>query len=473
MTPPPSPRSPIPRPPVPKSPTGQPQNGQPQNGQSTTGQPKNGQPPGPPPRVLLAAHSHPELTKGGAEIAAWQLHRAIAADGRWQSAFLGCGGIPRPGPSIGQPMGADQYLYTPGEFDWFTFTNRNERFPEDFAALLAQLRPRLIHFHHYAQFGVEAFAIARCTLPDIRLVLTLHEFQAICNHFGQMVTRPQRGLCTAASLVACHRCFPERGTVDLFLREHWLKSFFALIDAFVAPSRFLAERYIEWGLPHERMHVIANAIAAPVEAAPRPRRSQRFQVGFFGQMSPLKGIGVLLDAAEDLADNPAIVVNIHGDDRNQPQPFREELATRLARSPANVRLHGPYDNARVDALMRGMDVVVMPSVWWENAPVVIEEALRNRIPVLCSDIGGMAEAVREGLDGFHFSTGSAAELAALIRELAADPQRLAALARTMRTPPTAAEVASSHLALYETLLAAPRAETPLAPQALSPAPPAR
>ncbi len=402
--------------------------------------------------VLVAAHSHPELTKGGAEIAAWQLHRAIAAGRHWNSCFLGCGGVKRPGPSIGQPMGPDQYLYTPGDFDWFTFMNRNERFPEDFTALLHRLRPRIVHFHHYAQFGVEAFAIARRTLADLRIVLTLHEFQAICNHFGQMVTRPERGLCTAASLVACHRCFPERSTVDLFLREHWLKSFMGLVDAFVAPSRFLAERYIEWGLPRERMHVIANATAAPAEIPPRPRRSKRFQVGFFGQMSPLKGIGVLLDAAEDLIEDPAITINIHGDDRNQPEAFREELAARLARAGTNVRLHGPYDNARVDALMRGMDVVVMPSVWWENAPVVIEEALRNRVPVLCSDIGGMAEAVREGLDGFHFSTGSASELAALIRELAADPQRLAALGQSMRMPPTSAQIAASHVALYEALI---------------------
>ncbi len=413
------------------------------------------------PGVLIAAHSHPELTRGGAEIAAWQLHSAIAQGGRWQSTFLGCGGVPRPGPSIGQPMGtgqagADQYLYAPGAFDWFTFTNRNENFAEDFAALLTRRHPRVIHFHHYAQFGVEAFAIARRTRPDIRLVLTLHEFQAICNHFGQMITRPQRGLCTAASLTACHRCFPERSTVDLFLREHWLKSFFALIDAFVAPSRFLAERYIAWGLPAARMHVIGNAVAPPAELAAPRRRSPHFQVGFFGQMSPLKGIGVLLDAAEDIATEAApgsgIVINIHGDDSNQPPAFREELAARLARSPANVRLHGPYDNARVDALMRGMDVIVMPSVWWENAPVVIEEALRNRIPVLCSDIGGMAEAVRDGLDGFHFSTGSGPELAALIRELAAEPQRLASLAQTMRTPATASDIAASHVALYETLL---------------------
>lgn len=402
--------------------------------------------------VLVAAHSHPALTKGGAEIAAFALHRALAEAGRWSSTFLGCGGEARPGAAIGQPFGADEYLYAPGPFDWFTFTNRNEDFAPEFAALLARLRPDILHFHHYAQFGVEAFAIARRALPSVRLVLTLHEYQAICNHFGQMVTRPDRVLCHEASPTACHRCFPENSTVDFFLRRHWLQSFFALVDAFIAPSHFLADRYVEWGLPRARMHVIANAIAP---AAPKPsaaRRSPRFEVGFFGQMSPLKGIGVLLDAARELDDDKAITINIFGDDRNQPEAFRAELAARFTDLPARVRLRGRYDNARVDALMRGMDAIVVPSVWWENAPVVIEEALRNRIPVLTSDIGGMAEAVHEGRDGFHFPVGNPAELAALIRDLAADRKRLAGITKTMRVPASAAAIADEHAALYEGML---------------------
>lgn len=414
--------------------------------------------------LLVAAHSHPELTKGGAEIAAFQLHKAVGTGGPWHSTFLGCGGPMRPGASIGQPLGSDEYLYAPGPFDWFTFTNRNETFAGEFASLLRRLGPDIIHFHHYAQLGVEALAIAKRALPQTRLVLTLHEYQAICNHFGQMLTLPERVLCHRSSPTACHRCFPERSEADFFLRRHWLQSFFGLIDAFVAPSRFLAERYIEWGLPRARMHVLGNAITPPGPDTEARRRSRRFEVGFFGQMSPLKGIGVLLDAATELEDDDAVAINIFGDDRNQPPTFREELAQRLAKAPRNVHLRGPYDNAQVDALMRGMDAIVVPSVWWENAPVVIEEALRNRVPVLCSDIGGMAEAVRDGRDGYHFPVGNAAELAALIRELAADRPRLAALAKTMRKPPTQAEIAARHTELYERLLAEP---------AISPAPPAR
>jgi glycosyltransferase involved in cell wall biosynthesis len=61
--------------------------------------------------------------------------------------------------------------------------------------------------------------------------------------------------------------------------------------------------------------------------------------------------------------------------------------------------------------MRGCDVVVLPSIWWENSPVVIQEARRNRVPIVCSNIGGMAEKVRDRVDGLHFQAGSAASLA--------------------------------------------------------------
>jgi glycosyltransferase involved in cell wall biosynthesis len=87
-------------------------------------------------------------------------------------------------------------------------------------------------------------------------------------------------------------------------------------------------------------------------------------------------------------------------------------------------------------------------VWWENSPVVIQEALRNRRPVICSDIGGMAEKVRDGVDGFHFPVGSAMALTGLLRQLATDRTRLTALAARL---PGHAELVSTlddYVALY-------------------------
>jgi glycosyltransferase involved in cell wall biosynthesis len=84
---------------------------------------------------------------------------------------------------------------------------------------------------------------------------------------------------------------------------------------------------------------------------------------------------------------------------------------------------------------------------------VIQEALRNRKPIICSDIGGMAEKVRDGLDGFHFPVGNAFALTSLLRRLTAQRDLLSRVIATMRVPPTAEATIEKHARLYEALAA--------------------
>jgi glycosyltransferase involved in cell wall biosynthesis len=300
----------------------------------------------------------------------------------------------------------------------------------------------------------------RRTLPQARILVTLHEYLAICNHFGQMVKRGHFSLCDAAGLAACHGCYPEHDASDFFMRERYIKLFFDHVDHFLSPSRFLADRYIAWGLSPDRISVIENIIA-PAEAAanaaelvPAAADEAPLRIGFFGQISKLKGVGVLLEAAEILAARPAtkISFDIFGDYRGQPQPFQDEFLAQLTKVSRNVNYRGAYRQDRVDRLMRGVDAVLVPSIWWENSPVVIQEAFRNNRPVICSDIGGMAEKVRDGVDGYHFPVGSGLELSYLLIRLYEDRNLLQAVRREMRVPPTAQEVLDKHLSLYASIV---------------------
>lgn len=98
--------------------------------------------------------------------------------------------------------------------------------------------------------------------------------------------------------------------------------------------------------------------------------------------------------------------------------------------------------------MAAIDWVAVPSVWWENSPLVIEEALAHRRPVICSNIGGMAEKVRAGKDGFHFAVGNPFDLASLLVRLAADDTVWEQLRSTMRVPASVDVTVSQHLRLY-------------------------
>lgn len=413
-------------------------------------------------RVLVMSHMHPRVSKGGAEIAAWQLYGALKErPGIAEAWFLAASGgrvQERLGARFLEPFGPGEFVYSGAGFDHWNHANPDPEFPAEFTALLRELRPDVVHLHHYTNFGVEALLHIRRALPAARIVVTLHEYLAICNHYGQMVRRPNLGLCAGASPRDCARCFPERTEQDFFLRELYLKRFLGLADQFISPSRFLADRYAAWGLDPARIAVIENGMPErpPLADTALPPAEDGLVVGFFGQISRLKGIDVLFDAAALLEEEgvTGLGIEVHGDHSGQPPEFRAAFEARLAKAPKPIRFRGPYENARVHDLMRGVHAVLVPSVWWENSPLVIQEALLARRPVICSDIGGMAEKVRDGRDGFHFRAASPHALAALLRGLAAEPGRLAALGATLATPPSLRETAGATLRLYRRLIAA-------------------
>lgn len=423
--------------------------------------------------VLVASHSHPMVSKGGAEIAAFEMFRSLQATPGFAASFLGCSrsnAYRRLGQGITQPFSEDEYIYSTAGFDWFKFANLDPKFPREFRALLRDLCPDVVHFHHYINLGLEALLHVKETLPDTRVVLTLHEYLLICNHLGQMIKTGKNMLCHRSSLVDCASCFPHLQPADFMLRRMYAQRFLESVDHFISPSHFLAERYIEWGVPPERISVIENVIRPPAtrlgpptrgflddpqpdkpDAADAPARTLRF--GFFGQISALKGINVVLEAAAVLEREGVtnVTFDIHGDHRSQPAEFQADFLARLERIGNNVRFHGPYENEAVDRLMHSVDAVLVPSTWWENSPVVIQEALRNRRPIFCSDIGGMAEKVRNGIDGVHFPANSPLGLANAIRDVARRPARLAALAAGMAEPIAADDVIARHVELYRTL----------------------
>jgi glycosyltransferase involved in cell wall biosynthesis len=412
-------------------------------------------------KILIASHSHPALSKGGAEIAAYQLFNALKDRPEFASWFLGCARDQlnhKLGTTISQPFSDLEYLYSAGSFDWFKFANTDPKFPREFRSLLSRLSPDVVHFHHYLNFGVEAFHHVRDELPNCKIVLTLHEYLALCHHHGQMVTKPDKALCYDASPTRCTSCFKDMPPGNFFLRTLYIKRFFDLVDQFIAPSEFLAQRYIAWGIPAERMAVIENVIVPPLHHLRFPLTARTdaevLRVGFFGQVSSLKGINVLFEAAAILDERriDTIVFEIHGDYSGQPPELQSEFLARLENVGRNVKFLGPYDQFRVDLLMQSVDLVLVPSIWWENSPVVIQEAFRNRRAVICSDIGGMAEKVRDGIDGLHFPVGNAVALASLLMKLAASPERLAALAASTRIPPAVTESVNRYVDLY----AAPR-----------------
>ena len=403
--------------------------------------------------ILQIAHDHPDWTPGGTAILARDLARALDARPGTRAAFLACAtDLTRPGDAPGAlgAMGEDHTLRT-GAYDRFMMRRLDGG---DWRASLRRLlnatRPDIIHLHGLDRLGAEALPALRHLAPRARLVLTLHDYQVICANDGLMLNPADGTRCGGATPDGCAHCFPAISAPRHALRAAHLRAIIAQADAVIAPSAFLRDRLIDWGLPGGRIRLIANAVPdAPAGASVPRERPNRF--AFLGTIAPHKGVLTLLDAAARLR-GADIHLALRGG-MNWPEPeFRAAFETALAAAAPVARHLGRYDRAEVPAAMAAADWIVVPSVWWENAPLVILETRRAGRPVIASDIGGMREMVRDGVDGLLAPPGDAHALAETMARAAAAPALWSLLAGAARHRDFATFL-EEHMRLYSDLRA--------------------
>jgi glycosyltransferase involved in cell wall biosynthesis len=385
--------------------------------------------------VLYVLHNHPSVMPGGAETYALELHEAMKGSERYRPLVLARTGPPvsRSGRvhegTLLEPVGddPDQYFFHTdiADYDWFLSTSRNKAvYTTFYRAFLEAYRPDVVHFQHSLFLGYDILRETRRTLPDAAIVYTLHEYLPICHNNGQLF-RTTGEPCTGATPRRCHECFPSISPQQFFLRERFIKSHLRNVDLFISPSRFLVDQYVSWGIPRDRIVHEENGRtpAAPLPDPGLAGRSARDRIGYFGQFTAFKGADVLMQAMKLLAGRrlatdggaPAEVrptLRLHGANiEHQPEEFQALFRSLLEATGDDVTLVGRYRPKDLPALMQAVDWVVVPSIWYENAPLVIQEAFAHGRPVICSDIGGMAEKVTDGVDGLHFRAGDPASLA--------------------------------------------------------------
>ena len=413
------------------------------------------------PRVLFICHNHPDVRPGGAEAYAYELHRHLDASRDFNSTFLAKGGPPLStagsahlgtyiAPVGGRPN--EYFCFTDDwNYDWTFGTIRDDKrlYTKHIRAFLRAIRPDVVHLHHTMFFGYDLLREIKNSAPDAPIVFTLHEFMPICHRQGQMVRVPDNEPCMEESPRRCHECYPDISQQTFFMRKRFIQSHLALVDRFVAPSEFLAERYIHWGIPEEKVEVEEYGRTPPAgEVVDSPRR-YRDRFGYFGQITPFKGLQVLLGAMTLLQDGaredddplvaaleraagastsrgespaperPRPHVRVHGANLDlQPGPFQNQIKALLEETRESVTFVGKYDHDQLASHIAEVDWVVIPSIWWENSPLVIQEAFHFGRPVICSNIGGMAEKVDDGVNGLHVRVDDATSLASVMKQAA-------------------------------------------------------
>lgn len=380
-------------------------------------------------RICIVSHSHPRLRSGGGEVAAYRQFTCLREQGE-DAWFVGStvGGDARRlmGPSQRMVFFDERDICLRGDgMDGFVMEQTDPALEDEVLRLLDRIDAEVYHFHHMWNIGAGTIRRLRALKPRARFVFTLHELIAICSNHGQMV-KTSGELCHASGAIECSACMTEHPPLSFVIRERRMKELLGMMDVLISPSRFLRDRFEAWGIPAGRIHVIENGLQAPDDLPPVDEvaaggLSTRF--AFFGNATPTKGLDVLVRAAALLEEDDEldpVLIEVHGVSAEAFAALWPKLPL-----PDNIVFKGRYRPEDAIPIMRRQGWVLIPSVWWENSPVVIEEAKAAKRPVIASDIGGMLEKTAGW--GLQFRVGDPDDLARVMARLAGDGRRLAAM----------------------------------------------
>jgi glycosyltransferase involved in cell wall biosynthesis len=450
-------------------------------------------------RILHAIHDFLPRHRAGSEIYAFELARelSLGADVFVLAAEYD--------PSV--PHGTIRWRSCDGlivieivnnwEFDAFHETYKSERINAQLQHVLDATRPDVLHVHNLLNLSFDLPRIAK--QRGIATVATLHDYTLVCPSGGQRVHVAESHICDSIDADRCARCFSQsalsrqmraagmrRGAGGRLLdragraaftiapvvatsmlktiggaevsageirrRLGYARQVFESIDLFVAPSRSIGEEFCKLGVARDRVHVSDYGFAPPSRCRATGATGcevagdERLRIGFVGTLVWHKGVHVLIEAARQLHGH--FEVQIHAD----PAIFPDYVAElRKAGTGLPVVFRGGFARDRVDDAYQAFDVLVVPSLWPENSPLVIHEAFMRHVPVVASRIGGIPDLVAHGINGLLYEPFDAASLAACLQQLIDDRRLLDSLSERAPAVKSIAQDAREWEERYATL----------------------
>lgn len=298
-------------------------------------------------------------------------------------------------------------------------------------AILSDLsEPDVAHLHniyHHLSPSILKPLVER----GIGVVMTIHDYKLLCPalryyndgqvcekchplHYASCVS----GRCVQGSRAASALC-----ALEMFVHDA-TKAYTGRIDRFIAPSRFVAGKLLERGLPSEQVAVIPNFVD-PERWTPGENGDGSY-VLFSGRLSHEKGVETLVRAMASLPEIPLKIVGSGMLETSARQLARELGAT-------NIEFTGFKSEKEVRRLVQESRFICTPSEWYENAPMSVLEAFACGKPAVASRIGGIPEMVREGETGLLAEAGDAGDLRDAISRLWEQPELVREMGGNART----------------------------------------
>lgn len=340
----------------------------------------------------------------------------------------------------------------------FLSTFRNPPLQKAFIDTLDTFNPHVVHIEHL--MGLPVTLLTTLQRRRIPYIVTLHDFWWVCAN-AQLITNDTQEVCAGPDRFRnCARCAVARSpnpalriarpvlTAPLSQRNRLLKNGLRHAACLIAPAPFVQNWYTDHDIPTTHMTVVHPGLDYPADIPEHHEKSRPFRIGYIGGLASQKGVHTLIKAFTNLStplpDQPAELW-IAGDLTVDP-----DYVIHLRQLAAeNVRFLGQLDRDVIWKMLAELDVVVVPSLWYETFCFVISEAFSVGVPVIASDLGVLADRVRPGVDGLLFPPGDARALTAILGQCRDDPELLPRLQANIKPGPTVAQHTDQIEAIYQ------------------------
>jgi glycosyltransferase involved in cell wall biosynthesis len=305
----------------------------------------------------------------------------------------------------------------------------NKTVYRELRALICRERPQGAHFHNtFPLISPAAYYAAKA--EGVPVVQTLHNYRLLCPSQGGFFLRQGKVCedCLGQFLPwpgIVHSCYrnSKAGTAVHVMMLSWhraVQTWTKMVDVYIALTEFAQQKFIQGGLPAEKMVVKPNFVYPD----PSSGEGQGGYALFVGRLSPEKGTDTLLAAWERL--DGKVPLKIVGDG-----PLSLQVDKAVQRLP-EVEWLGRLPKTQVLTLMKDAHVLIFPSLWYEGFPMVIAEAFAVGLPVVASELGSMSSLIAPGRTGLHFRPGNPEDLAAQVEWTLKHPAELAQMRREAR-----------------------------------------
>jgi glycosyltransferase involved in cell wall biosynthesis len=444
-------------------------------------------------KIVFATHHFPPKYLGGVELIVRRAARWLTRNGH-QVQVVCIESIAQPSTS-GLDVVTDEYegitihrlSFNRGQTDDVLRESfRNPLIGQWFERFLRANPPDIVHVQ--SGYLVSGSAIQAAKSVGLPTVVSLHDYWFFCPR--TTLLRPDGSRCPSPQEpVTCAWCLrteqrryrlPDRATggdfgrlaqrvlrnpqiaratgwqdqiAALAERKSYLGEQLAAADRIITQARMVYEILLQEGFPSEQLRLVPYGLDLSGWKFLKPASADngRLRIGYLGSLTPAKGVHVLLAAFRQLkttGDQPEL--RIHGSTNVLPR-YTQQLQ-KMAYDDRRITFAGRYENANVEKILSEIDVLVVPSLWYEIGPLVTMEALAAKTPAIVGNIPNMRYQIQDGVNGLHYHVDSAADLACKLQRLLDEPGLLSQLRSGIQDVKTSDQELSEWLATYQDVL---------------------